>query len=167
MIKKAVLSELSEIKNLTEACAEALQKNNIFQWNELYPSREKLQQDILEEDLFALKDDEEIVGIIVLTPKVDKEYLPVQWLTPNKKNLYVHRLAVHPKHWGEGKGTELMDFAEAFALKKDYSSVRLDTFSRNIRNQKFYENRGYQRLGSIFFPKQSEHPFYCYEKVLV
>lgn len=166
MIKKAVLSELSEIKKLTEACAEALQKNNIFQWNEFYPSKEKLQHDILEEELYVLKEDGKIVGIIVLTPKVDDEYLPVQWLTPSEKNLYVHRLAVHPEHWREGKGKQLMNFAEKFALTQGYSSIRLDTFSRNIRNQKFYENRGYHRLEEIYFPRQSEYPFYCYEKIL-
>jgi 2-oxoglutarate ferredoxin oxidoreductase subunit gamma len=41
MIKKASLKDLSEIKILTEACAEALQQQNIFQWNEHYPSLEK------------------------------------------------------------------------------------------------------------------------------
>jgi ribosomal protein S18 acetylase RimI-like enzyme len=58
-----------------------------------------------------------------------------------------------------------MDYAEAFAKAKKAPSVRLDTFSQNHQNQRFYEARGYQRLGSIYFPKQSEHPFYCYELV--
>ncbi|MGM0391936.1 MAG: GNAT family N-acetyltransferase, partial [Bacteroidota bacterium] len=30
----------------------------------------------------------------------------------------------------------------------------------------FYESRGYQKLGDIYFPKQSEHPFHCYELIL-
>ena len=34
---------------------------------------------------------------------------------------------------------------------------------KNIKNQKFYEIRGFKRLGNIYFPKQSEFPFYCYE----
>ncbi|NJX17164.1 GNAT family N-acetyltransferase, partial [Tamlana crocina] len=68
--------------------------------------------------------------------------------------------------WGSGNGRKLMDFAEAFAKEHGYVSVRLDTFSKNERNQRFYEARGYKRLGNIYFPKQSEHPFYCYEKVL-
>ena len=44
-----------------------------------------------------------------------------------------------------------MDFAEKYAKEKKFASVRLDTFSVNKRNLKFYESRGYQRLeGSIF-----------------
>lgn len=42
----------------------------------------------------------------------------------------------------------------------------VEDISRNVRNQKFYEHRGYKRLGEIFFPLQSDHPFYCYEKIL-
>ena len=166
MIKKATLPDLLEIKKLTEACAKALQEKDIFQWNEHYPSREKLEQDIENEELYVLVEKREILGIIILTPQVDEEYIPVSWLTPNDSNLYVHRLAVHPVVWGQGKGQELMDFAEDFAKKEGYQSIRLDTFSQNKRNQAFYESRGYVRLENIFFPKQSEHPFFCYELVL-
>jgi ribosomal protein S18 acetylase RimI-like enzyme len=59
----------------------------------------------------------------------------------------------------------MMDYAEDYSKKNNYTSARLDTFSQNKRNQKIYESRGYQKLGNIYFPKQSEHPFYCYELV--
>lgn len=167
MIRKATLSDLDSIKELTEACAIALQKRDIFQWNEHYPSREKLEQDINKEELYLLEEENKLSGIIVLSPEMDEEYIPIEWLTSNGDNLYVHRLATHPGFWGTGNGRKLMDFAEDFAKENGYVSVRLDTFSQNKRNQKFYESRGYKRLGNIFFPKQSEYPFYCYELVLV
>ena len=167
MIRKANLPDLPAIKKLTESCALRMQEKGIFQWNQHYPSLEKLEDDIKREELYVLEDEEKLQGIVVLTPKMDEEYFPIKWLTANKDNLYVHRLATIPQSWGSGNGRKLMDFAEAFAKENDYVSVRLDTFSKNERNQKFYEARGYKRLGNIYFPKQSEHPFYCYEKVLV
>ncbi len=163
MIHLANPLDLAEIKKLTEACAVAMQEKGVFQWNEHYPSRERLAEDIEKEQLFVLKQKEEILGIIVLTPEMYEEYIPIQWLTSNRENLYVHRLATHPSVWGKGYGQLLMDFAETYARNNRYHSVRLDTFSQNLRNQKFYEARGYKRLGNIYFPKQSEHPFYCYE----
>lgn len=166
MIRKANKTDLDTIKSLTEACALAMQEKGIFQWNEHYPSREKLLLDIEKEELFLLEEQGKILGIVVLTSKMDEEYIPIDWLTPNDKNLYVHRLATHPSVWGRGNGRKLMEFAEKFAAENHYRSVRLDTFSQNKRNQKFYESRGYQRLGNIYFPKQSEHPFFCYEKIL-
>ena len=96
---------------------------------------------------------------------MDEEYIPVDWLTTNENNIYIHRLAIHPKHQGKGYAQKMMDFAENHAKKHNFVSVRLDTFSQNKRNQKFYETRGYHRLGDIYFPKQSEHPFHCYEMV--
>ncbi|MFD2517294.1 GNAT family N-acetyltransferase [Salinimicrobium flavum] len=166
MIRKATLSDLNTVKTLTGSCAQVMQKNGIFQWNDHYPSRAILGKDIDREELFVLEEKGRILGIIALTPVMDEEYIPVKWLTPNGKNLYVHRLATHPSVWGAGYGQKLMEFAEKTALEEGYLSVRLDTFSRNKRNQKFYESRGYIRLENVFFPEQSDDPFFCYEKIL-
>jgi len=138
----------------------------IFQWDENYPSLEAFEKDLKRNDLYVLLFDEEIIGCLVITSVIAKEYLLIKWLTPNNNNLYIHRLAVHPNFQGEGYAQRLMDFAEDFAIKNNYSSIRLDTFSKNNRNQKFYELRGYKRLGNVYFLNQSKSPFYCYELVL-
>lgn len=165
-IRLAKEGDLDKIKKITEHCAVAMQEKGIFQWNEHYPSREKLQADISKKELYVLEENSEIKGIIVLTDFMDEEYIPIEWLTESGNNLYIHRLATHPSVWGRGYGQQLMYFAEEFARKNNFDSVRLDTFSQNKRNHRFYENRGYKRLGDIFFPKQSEDPFHCYELVL-
>jgi ribosomal protein S18 acetylase RimI-like enzyme len=165
-IRQAIQEDLTAAKALTEACALAMQEKGIFQWNEHYPSLEKLQNDIERKELYVLEVHNQILGIIVLTDFMDEEYESINWLTQSGKNLYIHRLATHPDSWGSGYGQNLMDFAEEFAEKLDYESIRLDTFSLNKRNQHFYESRGYQKLGDIYFPKQSAAPFHCYELVL-
>lgn len=165
-IRIAKKEDLNSIKELTEACAVAMQDKGIFQWNEHYPSRETLAADIDKKELYVLEEDKNIPGTVVLTDYMDEEYIPIEWLTKSGNNLYIHRLATHPAKWGSGLGQQLMDFAEDFARENNFDSVRLDTFSQNKRNHKFYESRGYKRLGDIFFPKQSEHPFHCYELVL-
>lgn len=165
MIRRAKISEISEILRLTKACATYMVKNGIYQWNEHYPSKLAFEKDIERTELFVLENNQAIIGTLVITPIMDEEYNPVQWLTPNAKNAYIHRLSIHPKQQGKGLAQKLMDFAENYAKEHGFISVRLDTFSQNKRNQKFYELRGYQKLGDIFFPKQSEHPFHCYEMV--
>ncbi len=165
MIRKALTSEITSVYTLTKACAKAMIERGIYQWNEHYPKRDRFEKDIASEELFVLNENG-IKGIIVLTETVDEEYLPITWLTNNSNNLYIHRLAVDPEYWGKGYAQQLMNFAEEYARKNKYISIRLDTFSQNKRNQKFYETRGYQRLGNIYFPKQSTDPFYCYELIL-
>lgn len=166
MIKMATLIDLDEIHELTKSCAENLIKKGVFQWNELYPSKEVLKNDIVLQQLFKLELNHQIIGIIVLTEIDDVEYKIVKWLTENTKNLYIHRLAVHPKFQGKGYAKQLMDFAESFAKENNFASVRLDTFSENSRNLKFYQARNYKKLEAIYFPKQSNFPFYCFELVI-
>ncbi len=166
MIRKAIFSDLDTIHNITLACAKAMIKKGIYQWNEHYPTRERLYADVELQELYVIEEKEEIIGIVVLTEIMDDEYIPIKWITSNSNNLYIHRLAIHPDYWGQGYAQQLMNFAEEYAKQQQYTSIRLDTFSQNQRNQKFYETRKYQRLGDIYFPKQSEHPFYCYELVL-
>ena len=166
MIVPAQKEEIPEILQLTAACGQAMIDQGIFQWNAHYPSRTAFETDIERRELYVYKQGHRIIGAIVLSQVMDEEYIPIQWLSPNENNLYIHRLAVHPNYQGQGYAQQLMDYAEAFAKANHYTSIRLDTFSQNPRNQRFYEQRGYTRLGTIYFPKQSEHPFYCYELLL-
>ncbi|NND80274.1 MAG: GNAT family N-acetyltransferase [Maribacter sp.] len=166
MIRPAKISEINEILHLAKACAAEMIKNGIFQWNEYYPSKEAFENDIERSELFVLEKKQDIIGTIVISSYMDEEYRSVEWLTPNDHNVYIHRLSVHPMHQGKGYAQKMMDFAEHFAKKNNFVSIRLDTFSQNRRNQKFYETRGYHRLGDIYFPNQSKHPFHCYEMVL-
>ncbi|MCL5246425.1 GNAT family N-acetyltransferase [Cellulophaga sp. 20_2_10] len=166
MIRLAKKLEIDKIIAVIKACAAFMIKNSIYQWNEHYPSKQAFLNDIAQGELYVLEIDERVVGTIVLTTHMDNEYVPIKWLTKNNANLYIHRLSVHPEHQGKGYAQKMMSFAESYAKESKFASVRLDTFSANKRNVRFYEARGYKRLGDIYFPKQSEQPFHCYELVL-
>ena len=166
MIAPAKISQIPKILIMTDACRIAMEANGIYQWTTDYPSKAAFENDIERNELYVLQNDNEIVGCIVVSLFMDEEYTSVNWLTENVNNYYIHRLAVHPNYQGKGFAQRLMDFGENFARENNAVSVRLDTFSQNKRNQKFYEQRGYTKLGDIFFPNQSEHPFHCYEVVL-
>ena len=166
MIVPAKISEIPEILSLTKACAQFMISKGIFQWNEHYPSQTAFERDIDRNELYLLKVENRIIGIVVISTFMDEEYISVNWLSPNSNNLYIHRLAVHPDFQRQGYAIQLMDYVEAFAKAQKAISIRLDTFSQNPRNQKFYTSRGYQKVGDIAYPKQSKYPFYCYELLL-
>ena len=165
-IVKATISDLPQIIALTSECAKKLIAEKIFQWNEFYPSKEVLKKDIELRQIWKMVLKDEIIGIIVISEIKDLEYNSVQWLTHDSNNIYIHRLALHPHVQGRGFARKMMDFAEAYAKENNFDSVRLDTFSQNKRNQRFYESRDYVKLENIYFPNQSKHPFYCYELIL-
>ncbi|MEK9613284.1 MAG: GNAT family N-acetyltransferase [Flavobacteriaceae bacterium] len=166
MIRKAVNKDLKRVKQITEACAVKMIEDKIYQWNDSYPSLEVFEQDILEGALHVIEEENTVWGCIMFSPKKDAVYNSVQWLTPDSENLYVHRLAVDPVKQGLGYAQKLMGFMEDCARSRIMHSIRLDTFSQNPKNLSFYKKQGFQQLGTVYFPNQSEFPFYCFEKVL-
>ncbi|MBC3758392.1 GNAT family N-acetyltransferase [Hyunsoonleella sp. SJ7] len=166
MIRIAVQPDIDHILETTKACTAHLISQHIFQWNESYPNGKAFEKDIERNTCYVFEVEKRIIGCVTISTFMDEVYLPIKWLTPNQNNIYIHRLAVHPQFQGKGYAQQLMYFAEQFAIDNSYTSIRLDTFSQNKRNQKFYELRGYKKLEDVYFPKQSEHPFYCYELVL-
>jgi len=166
MTRKATPEDVNQILKITKACAAHMMHQNIFQWNEYYPNASAFNKDIDRGECYVLESANEIIGCITISTFMDEEYTPIKWLAPNKNNIYIHRLAVHPKFQHNGYAQQLLTFAENYAKNNNYTSIRLDTFSQNKRNQKFYELRGYKKLGDIYFLKQSKFPFHCYELVL-
>ena len=165
-IELAEINDLDDIMKMIHNCANDLISKNIFQWNEKYPSKEIFREDIKNNDLFVAWINSEIVGCIMLSSYKDDVYKNVKWISEDSNNLYIHRLAVHPSFQKKGIARKMMDYAEAYAKSKNHKSVRLDTFSKNHRNNKFYKLRGYIKLDDVFFPNQSEFPFHCYEKLI-
>ena len=166
MIRLARETDIPLLIEITKACAKHMITKDIYQWNEHYPTKSAFEKDLERSELYVSEKDNVVIGCVVISTLMDDEYIPIEWLTQSSNNIYIHRLAIHPKYQGQGYAQQLMDFAENFAKMNGCTSVRLDTFSKNKRNQFFYEQRGYQKLGDIYFPKQSEYPFHCYELVL-
>jgi ribosomal protein S18 acetylase RimI-like enzyme len=167
MISLGKPEEIDEIVALIKACAAHLRTVGVDQWDEDYPDYTDIENDLATQTLFAYREDAVIIGIVVLNETQDKEYEEINWITSDdSRNLVVHRLAVHPDHQRKGLARLLMDHAEGFAKEKKYDSIRLDTYSQNPRNQKFYNNRGYTDLGPVFLIYKRSHPYFCYELLL-
>lgn len=165
-IRLAVAPDIDRVVEITRACNLFMRSQGIFQWTDKYPSKNSFLNDLKREELYVLEEKNQIIGCIVISTFMDEVYRPVKWLTKNTSHIYIHRIAIHPENQGKGNAQKLMNYAEDYAREKAFVSVRLDTFSQNPRNMRFYETRGYERLETIQFPEQSEFPFYCYEKVL-
>ena len=163
MIRLAQTSDLDRVLQITRLCAREMESRKVFQWNEHYPDRQSFVCDVNNGELYVYCIKDIVVGCVSICSLMDEVYKKVSWKTNGKNSVYIHRLAVDPKHQKRGIGGKLMDFAEKKSKSDGIDSIRLDTFSQNTVNQNFYEARGYIKLDDIYFPLQSEHPFHCYE----
>jgi ribosomal protein S18 acetylase RimI-like enzyme len=157
--------DVGEIMGLIKDCIIDMESRHIYQWNEYYPNLRIIQDDIQRESIYVLKENEAVLGIIVLNEDQPSEYESLNWSTHEGRILVIHRLAVNPRWQKKGFGTRLLDFAEKHAADNGYASIRLDSYSGNPRALRLYEKHKYKRVGQVHFPRRSL-PFYCYEKIL-
>jgi len=139
----------------------AMRSAGVDQWDDHYPDESTLADDIAAESLFLIRCEEQPVGLIVLNEHQEPEYGTVSWRLGGRV-MVVHRLVIDPEFQRRGLATELMRFAEEWAIGV-FDSIRLDAFAANPAAVSFYENLGYVRAGTVTFRKGE---FVCFEKAV-
>ncbi|MFC3748088.1 GNAT family N-acetyltransferase [Paenibacillus sp. GCM10012306] len=165
-IRTAHKDELEEIMKLIAKCVKVMQGGGSDQWDEYYPNKEVIGNDIESGTLYVYEDNQAIAGILVLDENQAEAYETITWEQNQGPHLIMHRLAVHPEVQGKGIARQLIAFAEELALQNGYTSIRLDTYAMNTRALELYPRLGYQLRGEISFPSRIAN-FPVFEKVLI
>tara|TARA_B100001057_G_scaffold168011_1_gene168733 strand:- start:1267 stop:1770 length:504 start_codon:yes stop_codon:yes gene_type:complete len=165
IIRKAKKYELDDIMQVYQSCVSGMIALGIDQWDESYPNREIIEQDLEIEDYYIGLIDNEIVAGIKIDSVQDPTYLTIDWADKTNNFMVIHRLCSKTKVWSQGVGKKMMDFAECLAKKNNCVSIRLDTYINNPKAIAFYKSIGYKQLGHIHL-KADKDIYYCFEKVL-
>ena len=83
--------------------------------------------------VWLIEDGDGIAGILVLLPEAD--------------HLLLDNIAVAPARQGTGMGRRLLSFAEAEAVRRGYTEIRLYTNAVMTENQRLYAAIGYEETG--------------------
>lgn len=164
-IRNAHKEEIAEIMDLIARCVQVMQDGGSDQWDALYPNKEIISLDIERGTLFVCEDNNAVAGIIVLDENQAEEYKSIQWVHNEGPHLIMHRLAVDPQVQGKGIARRLIVFAEDYAARNGYKSIRLDTYNKNARALGLYSRLGYDRRGEVNFPGRTAS-FPVFEKIL-
>jgi len=162
VIRLGCLEDLPQIETLYQEIVVALHHEGIDQWDEIYPSRAVIEEDLIRREMFVFFCEQPLAAMTLSTYQ-DKEYLNVNWTYRQGRVLVLHRLCVSPAYWGQGIAGLMMDFAERWGMVQGFSALRLDAFTANPRSLGLYHGRGYRLAGQILFRKGL---FNCYEKKL-
>ncbi len=163
MIQKACIENKKAILAIIQNAVADMESKGIYQWDDIYPNEETINNDLSKENLYVYIDNDDIKGIIVLNEYQDKEYESICWKYNLGCQLVVHRLCIDPRFQGQGIARQLMIYAEEYGKQSHYGSIRLDSFINNDRAGKLYERLGYAKAGIVSFRKGK---FYCFEKSL-
>ncbi len=164
-IRKAYKEDLIKIMKMYESCVAGMIKNGIDQWDDTYPDTQTIAQDLENQTYYVAEEKKVIVGGINIDKNQDLTYLDVNWEDTSNQFLVVHRLAVKEEFWNKKIGKNLMLFTEKMAIKRGLKSIRLDTYSGNLKAMDFYIKLGYRKLGAINL-KPNKNEYYCFEKII-
>ena len=165
IIRNANTNDLEHIMFMYKSCVKGMLENNIDQWDNTYPNSEIILNDIKAKTYFIAEVNGKIIGGVNIDENQDQTYLTINWKDKSNHFLVVHRLAVKKENWGDKIGKGLMQFAEELASEKNYNSIRLDTYSSNLKAIEFYKRLGYTKLGAINL-KPNKKKYYCFEKII-
>lgn len=163
VIEKGQASDQKELFQLYTDTRTMLESMGVYQWTDSYPTPAIIKNDLESGAFFLLRERGKIIGAISISEEQEKEYQTIDWQFDGSKVMVIHRLVIHPQHQGKGYAQILMDYAENLALEQKYTSIRLDTYSKNDRSVAFYLKRHYVIRGEVRFPGR-EFPFLCLEK---
>ncbi|MCF0115838.1 MAG: GNAT family N-acetyltransferase, partial [Erysipelotrichaceae bacterium] len=159
LFRKAELSDLKECFGVVEACKERMIQQGIFQWDELYPMIEDVEEDIRLNQLRVGIVDNKIIVIYALNES-GEGYEVGNW-EYDLPYYVIHRLCVHPDYQGNGIAKKVLRQIVKEALLQGKESLRLDVFSKNPCAMNLYEHFGFQQVGEVEYRKGI---FYLMEK---
>ncbi len=164
-IELAERRDADAVVRLLSDCRDQLLGQGIHQWDEEYPSIDYVVSDVAQGSLRKLVLSGRIVAVISFDEIQEPEYSTVRWRFTEPPILVIHRLAVSPSFQGRGYARMLVDHVEQSARDLQFNSIRIDTYSGNTRVLDFYQRRGYERAGEVYFPRR-ELPFVCMERAV-
>jgi len=160
-IARVVIAQLPDVMALIKWAVAQMEKQQIFQWDDIYPDEATLKADMETETLYGISVSQQLAGIVALNTAEPPEYQDIPWQYNNA--LVVHRLCVHPDYQNIGIARKLMQFAEQFARENQYTSIRLDTMVENPIAGNLYRKLNYTEQGLVTFRKGN---FVCFEKLI-
>ena len=179
--RKSTFDDVDRILEIIEKAKIELKKLGLDQWQNGYPNREVIENDIklgisyILEEISEKNDKSEnqiskkIVGTIVLSPKKEEPYSKIEgkWIT-NDNYIVIHRLAVDSEIKNKGIATKILEFSEKECIKNKILSIKTDTHENNEPMKKFLEKNGFSYCGVIYLDREPDvgEKRIAYEKII-
>ena len=139
--------DLDLICSLIKDAIAEMEKNGIYQWDEIYPARSDFEEDIKNNNLYVVFDEDILIAFYVISGEYDEQYNNAEWKYETDSAYILHRFCVSPKVQNRGIGKKVLQYIEQQIKDMGYKSVRLDTFTENPFAQKLYRHNGYESRG--------------------
>jgi len=166
-IRKTVSADMSTIMEIIGDAQRYLRSCGVDQWQEGYPTAETIAEDIRRGNSYAVIEDGEIAGTVVVSFDGEPNYAEIrngEWVNAEPYAV-IHRIAVSDRYRNRGVATEIMRFAEQMCREREVGNIRVDTHSDNLSMQRLLAKFDYEYCGEITI-LSSGAPRNAYMKIL-
>lgn len=167
IIRKSTLSDINALMTIFDEARGTIATLGINQWQDGYPNREVIAEDIAHSRSYAVELDGEVCGTFVIVDDGEITYDRIydgHWLTGDENQSYVaiHRVAISVKRRGGGISTAIINYANEYAKSLERESMRIDTHEGNVVMRRMLEKNGFTHCGTIYL--QNGDSRVAYEK---
>ena len=146
-LKQATHCNVERILTITDSAREFQRSLGFVQWEDDYPSRSIIENDIAESTGYVLENNGLIIAYVVLAVSdADYDTLHGVWRFDEPYGV-VHRIAIAPEMRGQHVSDILFPMIEKEYLSRNIGVVRMDTGNQNIVMQRLLDKFGYDNLG--------------------
>ena len=153
MIRKATLSDITDIMSIIADAQLSLRELGVDQWQDGYPSKAVVEVDVASEVGYVYTADDKVVGYAAVVLNGEEAYNQIpdhEWNT-TRDYVVVHRLCVRRSYTKAGVAMSLMEHAAQIAKEHGYTGFRIDTHRGNIRMLAMLEKFGFSYVGIIHY----------------
>jgi len=148
----ATSDDVSKIMEIVKQAQRYLKDQGINQWQNNYPDKETIINDIVNDNCYVIVDEQTIVafGAVIFTP--EPTYTVIDdgnWLN-DERYCVIHRLAVNQVYRNQKIASVFIKHAKDLCIQKGVSNIRIDTHQDNLIMQKMLKNNGFQYCGIIY-----------------
>ena len=170
IIRKTTSADLDALMDIFDEARATIAALGIDQWQNGYPSRDVITEDISKERSYTVEVDSTPCGTFVLVDDGEITYDHIyngHWLTGDESDDYVaiHRVAISVSRRGSGISTAIIDYAAQYARSLGRTSLRIDTHEGNVVMRRMLEKHGFQYCGVIYL--QNGDSRVAYERKLL
>lgn len=153
MIRRATTNDVAQIMSIVSDAQLSLCELGIDQWQDGYPSKEVIVEDIASEVGYVYCLGDIVVGYAAIVLDGEETYSQIpdtEWCT-TADYVVVHRLCVRRNYTKAGVAKALMRYAAQVAQESGYTGFRIDTHRGNVRMLAMLEKFGFKYAGIIYY----------------
>ena len=153
MIRIATTEDIVDVMSIVADAQLSLRELGIDQWQDGYPSKSVIAEDIASKVGYVYCIENKVVGYAAIVFDGEGAYTQIpdnKWNTTNNY-VVVHRLCVRRGYTKTGIAMALMDYASQMAIEKGCTGFRIDTHRGNIRMLAMLEKLGFEYVGVIYY----------------